>query len=663
MSHASCEPMTARDGLGGAILAAAILIASAARGIPLQAAETADPVPMRRTYIALTLEAQAPPAIRTSFVGQPPTIVLEFPSQRVIGSLPEHSAVRQGAIQTIETRYSADARHPSTRYIQSIRIGLAAPYAYRVRSDARRIIVEIEHPASVGSVAMELGLQGKAAVGGMATTRVDERFRAMQAALNSVTPIPWTPLTTPPAPESHSTATPMIAAPGSPATSPLPGSPAGQWLLFFISLGIGAAAVWIIRLGLEAAGAAKTAPVSGGMIFIDQLVWRAFERQGWQLVRTTGAARLPGRLRVIEKDGAQAALLCLGNGVFFEKQVVERFLDTLRSAELSQGFLAATGSFTVPAQRLARAHQVTLIGREPLIELIGVGAATEYVAQQLEQARVRLEEAQEQARQYTNELETLRRQRNEATWYLGEERTKSDKLQAQLDAVSEQLAQHEQELARWQAEAAALRTQWEESEWYLGEARARMQELEHELAALQETVGRAGQLERERNDAVGRFEKAEVRRQAMEQKLDELQAALQDVTKREQALQRAFDALNEEFNMVLAYGERRGAARIHFPEASVDLLDQKRRPIFSGCPENLSASGIGLETTTELPAGPLRIRVRFPGLTDPIESSARVVWQKALGTNHHRYRTGCRFVRLPASARAQLKELITQQHT
>lgn len=650
-----------------AVWVVVVLVAGRLGEGSVQAAETADPVPMRQTYLALTLESDKPVITRTQFLDTPPTIILEFPGQRVIGSLPEQSAIQQGVIHAIKTQYSQDAAHPSQRSIQAIHIVLSAPYAYRVRSETRRVVVEIAHPASVVSLSMELGLRGSAGIGAMSKpTVVGDRFRAMQAALNTVAPPPWA-LQIPtvggaagePVARGGEASDQSQAAGATPSGVAVRNHSVALWVLFVLSAAIGAVGVWVCRGGLEGFVPLSPRPF-GSMALIDQLVWRAFERQGWQLVRTSTATHPPGTLRVIANEGGEAAFLCIGNGIFVERHAVEQFIGTMGTAGLTHGFLVATGSFTVPAQRLARLHQVTLVGREQVVELIGIGAASEYVTQQLEQARVRLEEAQEQVRQHTNELEALRRQRNEASWYLGEERATSGKLQAQLEVVSRQLAHHEQGLARWQQEAAALRRQWEESEWYLGEAQSRLQGLERRLAGFQETATRADQLEQERDDAVARFESAEGRRQAIEQKLDELQTALREVTQREQSLQRAFDALNAEFNMVLAYGERRGVPRVHLPAASVEVLDAKQRPLFSGCPENLSSSGIGVETTTELPVGPMRVRLSLPGLTEPMQSTARLVWQKALGEGGRRYRSGCRFVRLPAASRSQLKDLLAQ---
>ena len=275
---------------------------------------------------------------------------------------------------------------------------------------------------------------------------------------------------------------------------------------------------------------------------------------------------LQGVLRVVSKDGAQAALLCVGNGAFFEKRTVERFLRIMREAKVEQGFLVAAGSFTIPAQRLAKERRITLIGREQLVELVSAGAAGEYITKQLEQQQTRLEEAQETLRQYAGELDTLRRQRNEASWYLGEERAKTSTLEAQLVELGQQLRHHEAELQRWEQAASTLRKQWEESQWYLGEAKARIRHLE-------------------------------TQRETLDRSVADFQQRFEDASSRERQFQEALSRLTQELNALRTYGERRAHARTQVPHAIVELHDGAAEdPFFSGTPRNLSRAGFGLET-------------------------------------------------------------------
>src|SRR3989338_4734545 len=88
-----------RSGLWSMVCGLPLLLLPAGAG----AAETTDPVPMSKTVIILALGSETPLAIRTKFQEQPPSLLLEFPPKRVIGSLPERSTLGRGAIEAILT--------------------------------------------------------------------------------------------------------------------------------------------------------------------------------------------------------------------------------------------------------------------------------------------------------------------------------------------------------------------------------------------------------------------------------------------------------------------------------------------------------------------------------------------------------------------------------
>ena len=100
--------------------------------------------------------------------------------------------------------------------------------------------------------------------------------------------------------------------------------------------------------------AARLSQSSAATRMLDQLVWRAFERQGYQLVQTIEANRPTGTIRVIAKEGAKSALMCVGEGSFFEKTLVEQFVRAMRDAQLSQGYLI------VPDRQTQELVKVTL---------------------------------------------------------------------------------------------------------------------------------------------------------------------------------------------------------------------------------------------------------------------------------------------------------------
>jgi len=395
-----------------------------------------------------------------------------------------------------------------------------------------------------------------------------------------------------------------------------------------------------------------------GVALIDELVWQAFERQGYQLVQAMERAQPPGMLRVISKEGTKAALLFVWNGLFFEKRTVEEFVTTIQPMNVEVGFLVASGSFTVPAQRTAKEHQVTLIGRDQLMELLSAGATSEYFTKQLEQLQARLDEAKATLGQYAKQLDTLRRQRNEASWYLGEERAKMDQLEAQVAELNQQLRHDEAEIQRWQQETELLQTHWDESQWYLGESRARTQFLERQLAQLQELATRVEPAERSRDEANWYLGEERAKRHTLEERLAQLETALKESTAREHAMQQALDRVSRELQAIRAFGERRRMLRRRIPHATIELCDGQmlESPLPSGVLRDLSSTGFGVETEHEIPPdSPLRVRVTLPGVNEPIESAARVVWQRASGS---RYQSGCQLVDLPEPARSLIGQCL-----
>lgn len=671
------------------------LVAVASQTLVL-GAETTEPATMGKTLVVLTLDSADSLSIRTWFREQPPIITVQFPAQRVIGSLPERSAIAAGAIREILTTYDVTPSPRSKRFISSVQVVLSAPYAYRIRTEPSRVIVEIDHPASVTSASVEVGLKRGTILGALGQPSVSERFRAMQEALAHATPIPWTlhmtaepnvetPITVSggrrpgPAPSrpresapravaarpslrSSAISTSQPAAPRAPQTVP-----SAWWALAITFTAVAGLSWWLLRTRhpewprIAARGSSGRMP--SGVVLIDQLMWRAFERQGYQLVGQQELSQpISGTFRVVAKDGIKSALLFAGNGPFFEKQTVERFIRLMRDGGLEQGVLVASGSFTVPAQRFAKSHHVTLIGREQLPELLSAGASSEYFAKQLEQQHAKLEEAKETLRQYANELDTLRRQRNEASWFLGEEREKSAKLETDLAETSQQLHRHETALSQWEQEAATLRKQWEESQWYLGESQARVRHLEEQLVALQEAAQQAERAGQERDEANWYLAEERAKREALDAALTQLQQHLDGSRERELELQRALARLEAELSALRTHwGERRARTRVRIPHATIELYDGQESPIFSGTPRDFSSTGVGLDTDQELPsAESFRMRLCFPG-NEPIESQAQLVWQLAqVDGESQRYQSGCRLVDLDPSTRIHIEELIQQ---
>ncbi len=670
MSRASSRPSwrLRRLGVTAAILAGGWGVVP---GQPL-AAETADPVPMRTTRITLQVDREDPVAVRTRFLERPPTVILEFPLEQVVGALPERSSFRSGVIRGIVTQYDASSeRGAGPRAVRSLQIILAELYPYRVRSEVGQVVVEIDHPVSVGAASLDVGLRGGTIIRGRELSPVTERFLAMQRALSTVraTQSTWTPRPVP-RPTADSLRTEPWAR--SPAGGPRQGRPASAPSWIWLSIGLAAAAAgsvgagwWLAsraaarrRLRAGAGAGPGTTRLTSAVQLIDQLVWRAFERQGFQLLRTIDVPRPPGLLRVMVREGTKAGLLCVGNGTFFEKQTVEQFVGALRQCELDNGVLVASGAFTVPAQRAAKESRVTLIGREQLIELLSAGATSEYFGKRLEESHARYEEARETLRQYAEQLDTFRRQRNEASWHLGEERAKAGRLEAELEATAHQARQQEAELARWRQDHALLRKQWDENQWYLGESRERCRHLEGQLTSVQQLAAALEAAERARDEANWYLGEERTKIQELSAELVAAQKALDAAVQRELALQDAFDQIRRSLSALQTFGERRRARRIGVPDARIELRDgRKRGVLFAGGLEDLSETGFKLTSSEALPEGPLRIRLHIPGWDEPVQSRVRRVWQRPDGEPISHV-SGWQLTHVPEETRTRLQELV-----
>ena len=642
-------------------------------------AETADPSATATTVMTLTLDAAKPVEFRTRFQDQPPTITIEFPKQRVVGSLPERSTIQEGVIQTLLTQYYSGAEFQPSRYIRSLQIILSASYAYRVRSEPGRIVVAIDHPASVGSKTMEVGLKGGTVIRGVGERPVAERFRAMQHALESAVPIQTAQQRPSSALGSSGPVQSRTLGEMKPQAMRTSGAAAGAqpersqpnqtlWLVVACCLAAAAAGLWlrahpgIVRVALRRAPEPSTGHrLPSGVALIDELIWQAFERQGYQLIQAVERSQPSGLLRIITKEGAKSALLFVWNGSFFEKRTVDQFAAAMREVGVDHGVLVASGSFTVPAQRIAKERGISLIGREQLMELLSAGATSEYFTKQVEQLHARLEESKVTLQEYASQLDTLRRQRNEASWWLGEERAKSSQLEAQLADAGQQLRQQADELARWAEETDASRKQWEESQWYLGESRERIRHLETNVSELQAMTQRLGEAERERDEANWYLGEARQRAQTFEQQLASAQEQIAAAADREQTLQSILDDLKRTLRALQAYGERRHIGRAHLPQTHIELLNgDDEQPLFTGALRDLSSSGIGLEMDRQLPEETLRIRLRLQGESEPIHSKARLVWQQQAGDGSPRFLSGCRLLELSDPVRSRISQYIEQ---
>ncbi len=677
---------------------------SGAVGMAL-ASDTAPTAPTSKTHLVVKLATHESLPVRSQFIEQPPTIILQFPEGRVSGVLPEHSLVKRGVIREIHTSY-AETPPGESRWIQALYIYLRGPYPYTVQTEPGRIIVDIEHPVDLAREAVDVGVAGSSVVVGTTPQIVSERFQAMQDALVRVRQPAWTwnapkgqrersPHSTAPLRASTSSSTNqalLIGATRGVSSAPPPRiSPtrkaasrtrAWWWLGGLLGFAVGSV-LWLsargrLRRGLRRQPAERSLQDSAVFRLMDQLVWQALERQGYQLLHTIDGDGSLGPLRIVVKDGLKAALLCVGEGTFFEKSIVEQFLLSMRMAQVEQGILVAPGSFTVPAQRLAKDHGITLIGREQLTELFSEGAMSEYYTKHVQQLHRQLEDTKETLNQYAQQLDVIRRQRNEASWFLGEERATSAKLEEQIAELSQQLLHSQAQADERERAVEAIRKQWEEDQWHLGEAKATIAHLEDQRRTLQETHA---QLEERLREASGKLQETERAREEANWYLGELreqhrqlcgqlaeaQAALPQARQEFEEQSRRLEAerarrklFESEVAAMRTFGERRRAARLYPAEAAVELQDITGVTLFQGRPRDVSQSGMGIDAPQPLNLPEiLQVRLQLPGLERPVESTGRVVWQGS-DAPPQRYRGGCQLCDLTSDSREAFERALAQ---
>ena len=656
-------------------LAFSVLSAACVVGLSHSAwgAERSSPLTERATtQLVVRLSTDETIAVQSRFQERPPTLHIKFPDGRVIGSLPERSVIRRGAIEEIRTAYGDTMAPTQARWINVLSIRLRAPYPYLVRSEAGQVVITIEHPATVASDAIELGLPGGTIISGVFLPAFSERFQAMQEALMRAgpprqasrpkrRPAPAS-LSLNTAPRAIRTAAPALTSAQAPAPAPkvttppqpvpsarpvgqrssyaIPGWWWSRWWWTLAALGaIGALSAlwWVGRWEgwweRRTPARARLPQRSSATRILDQLVWRAFERQGYELVQAVESSEPTGTLRVMAKAGVKSALLCVGDGSFFEKTLVEQLLRAMRGLQLAQGYLIAPGAFTVPAQRYAKANGVALMSREQLIELLSAGAISEHTAAQLEHIRTQLDDAKETLTQYAQQLDVIRRQRNEASWFLAEARTTASRFEQELAEMTQHVRQSQEEAVRWQQIAEQHHKQWEESQWYLGEAKACHQHQEEQFNDVQDAVAQL-----------------DTRLKETQAQLEEMRRLWQD-TQQALEVERAYrQSLEAERVALREHGERRKAPRLSRSDIQVEVHGPQGGTFFEGRPHDLSRTGIGLDSpqlNDHLTI--IQVRLRLPGLDRPIEATGRIVWQQQ-DLSVGKSRIGCEFDALPSDA-------------
>lgn len=683
------------------IVAAVLLCLCWGVGNPAWSAETQPELATSKTRLVVKLATEEALPIRSRFQDEPPTIVIEFPPGRVVGVLPEHSKIQQGVIEAISTSYASGKRPAETRWIRQLAIELRNRYPFQVTAERGRIVVEIEHPADVMSEAVEVGVGDVPMIVGTRPSLMSERFRAMEAALDQTHPIRWMwqagaaptgslELTS----AAGSVSSPSVPRPASPGPTPpvrsqrAPSHRADilRWLGILAGIGlIVMGSRWLRhrarRMTARRASRPSAPRLPSAVHVIDQLVWRAFERQGYQLLQTDPLAEPLGVLRVVLKEDVKTALLVVGEEPFLEKTSVEQFVNAMSAAKLQQGILVAAGSFTVPAHRCAQIHRITLIGRDQLTELLSDGIMNEQAIKQLQQLQSQLDETKQAVNQYTQQMDVLRRQRNEASWFLGEERAQTAKLQTYIGELNQQIRYWQIQAEQWQHTAQRTQKQWEESEWYLGEARAVARHLEEQLTATQASCAQLEErqrtlmaelqdAERQRHDTESHLQESRAAQESLRQQVEQLitqfaqaqdrlhdmQGSLDEAQRRLQEEEAARRLLEVERSPSPASVERRQAARVCREDVTIEV----RRPndgavLFCGSPLNVSRTGVGFQAQDSIEGFPDSLTIRFtlPKRKRPLEATSRVVWQRLDPLTNHRL-VGCELGDMPERSRQLL---------
>jgi len=77
-----------------------------------------------------------------------------------------------------------------------------------------------------------------------------------------------------------------------------------------------------------------------------------------------------------------------------------------------------------------------------------------------------------------NQVELLKKELQEAQWYLGEERSRKEQAENKVRELEHRCADLEQQVHHLRSHGANLQKELQDTQWYLGEERARRQFLE-----------------------------------------------------------------------------------------------------------------------------------------------------------------------------------------
>lgn len=620
-------------------------------GVRAYAAEESKDI----TRVAIAISG-GPVAYTDQLRENPPAIVIEFRSRNVKAQLEPRVAVNSGLIKEIRSDYYP----PGRRTLKSLTLTLAQPAAYSIAQQANQIIINIETPPGL--------LPGRMAIGGLTILGMEaqetliSRLKAMGDALQQAAP-PVTAESVKPKPIVVTTPVQVPQPIVQPASAPTPLSKkgfGGFWPGMLLGIGgtVIAMAGWRRRrkpVTVPAGPAELPSTAQAGSAF-EQLVLKALQRQDQKVVGSKTIAGF-GTLWIVQKDEQRQGVVCLADGGFFERKILELFCEGLKLEGLQSGTVYALGAFTAPAQTFAKEREVVLMAREEVLKMIGAELQRPLVEPELAallQKRTELEgelaQVQERIRHLEQELAAQKKQWEESQWCLGEERTKKQTLEQQVAELTQELAQKVELTAKLSQE--------------LDQLKAKSAEVDQRLAAEQE---KRGQLEAQIAQLPARPEQSEAGGPA---------ATLAAQAGKTQAIQESTEAAKGTIKAVAAEGPKvtqevsQGQERRKWPR--LDLSRHKGKGVLvratsndgepmNGDARNLSVGGLCVELpSSEALADEFELKLFLPDRTKPIEAIGKLIW-KGRGSRRRMEQLGIALSAINAPDQAAISQLVEER--
>ena len=528
------------------------------------------------TRVAIAISG-GPVAYTDQFRENPPAIVIEFRSRNVKAQLEPLVAVNAGLIKAIQSDYYP----PGRRVLKSLTLTLAQPAAYAIAQRASQIVIDIETPSGL--------LPGRMAIGGLTILGMEaretliSRLKAMGDALQQAAP-PLAPVSATLKPVVVTKPVEIPQSLPEPKPVPMPGPTKGVrdfWL--GLLLGIGGSLIAVAgrrrrRKAVVVPGApAEVAPMAWGASVYEGLILKAVQRQGQKLISSKAIEGL-GTVWIIEKEGSRRGLICLIDGEFFDRKVLEQFLEALKQETLPSGTAMALGAFTAPAQAFAKECGIALVAREEALRMISVELKTPALEPEAAAHLARVEGELVQAQERIRHVEQELAEKVELYAKLSQE---TDQLKAKSAEADQHLAAEQDKRAQLERQIAQLEAQIK-AQAAAASPRSEKEQLVQELTHVaKEAVKEAG--------------------------VEEEEKASQAVERRKQP------------RLDLAAREGKGIL--------VRATSNDGEPM-NGDARNISAGGLCVELPSgERLAEEFELKLFLPDRTKPIEAIGKLIWK------------------------------------